>query len=321
MRKPAIAAIAAGLAPALLAGVILAGGELRTGITELCNLAGDLTATEKWSGEQLSNAATIVAVGRGRGLPERAWTIALATALQESGLRNIPYGDRDSLGLFQQRPSAGWGSPSQLLDPVYAAGKFYDGLVKTPGWETLPLTVAAQAVQRSAFPTAYARWETAARALVAATAGVVCTATQLVGLPGGLGGQIVAAALSQLGVPYSWGGGGPAGPSRGVAQGANIVGFDCSSLVQHAYAKVGIDMPRTTEAQINTGRRIPLAQLAAGDLIFFHMDTAVGHVGIYDGRGGMIHAPRTGRSVEIVPDLLSQPYWRDGFTAAVRPGT
>ncbi|GLF94474.1 hypothetical protein [Streptomyces yaizuensis] len=118
-----------------------------------------------------ANAATISAVGTGRGLPERAVTIALATALQESALRNIDYGDRDSLGLFQQRPSKGWGSPEQILDPVYAAGKFYDGLVDVPGYARLPLTVAAQRVQRSGFPQAYAKHEPDAALLAAALTG------------------------------------------------------------------------------------------------------------------------------------------------------
>ncbi|MEV6316004.1 hypothetical protein [Streptomyces sp. NPDC051776] len=109
--------------------------------------------------EQAVNAATIEAVGSSRRLPERAITIALATAMQESGLRNIGYGDRDSLGLFQQRPSQGWGSARQIRDPVYAAGKFYDHLLKVDGYAALPLTEAAQRVQRSGYPRAYAKHE------------------------------------------------------------------------------------------------------------------------------------------------------------------
>ena len=105
------------------------------------------------------NAATITAVGTGRGMPERAVTIALATALQESGLRNIDHGDLDSLGLFQQRPSQGWGTAEQILDPDYAAGEFYKHLAKVHDYPRLPLTVAAQRVQRSGFPQAYAKHE------------------------------------------------------------------------------------------------------------------------------------------------------------------
>ncbi|CBG70226.1 conserved hypothetical protein [Streptomyces scabiei 87.22] len=121
--------------------------------------------------EQAANAATISAVGTSRDLPERAVTIALATALQESGLRNIAHGDRDSLGLFQQRPSQGWGTEQQIQDPVYAAGEFYEHLVKVADYERLPLTVAAQKVQRSGYPEAYAKHEPDATLLAAALTG------------------------------------------------------------------------------------------------------------------------------------------------------
>ncbi|MDV5148178.1 hypothetical protein R1T08_29420 [Streptomyces sp. SBC-4] len=139
--------------------------------------------------DQASNAATISAVGTSRGLPERAVTIALATALQESALRNIEHGDRDSLGLFQQRPSMGWGTPAQIMDPVYSAGKFYEGLEKVPGYSRLPLTVAAQKVQKSGFPTAYAKHEPDATLLSAALTGrapaaLTCTASDVKGPPG-----------------------------------------------------------------------------------------------------------------------------------------
>ncbi|RSS45842.1 hypothetical protein [Streptomyces sp. WAC08241] len=139
--------------------------------------------------EQASNAATVSAVGTTRGLPERAVTIALATALQESALRNIGHGDRDSLGLFQQRPSMGWGTPAQIMDPVYAAGRFYEGLEKVPGYSRLPLTVAAQKVQKSGFPQAYAKHEPDAALLAAALtgrtpAGLSCTADPAKGRPG-----------------------------------------------------------------------------------------------------------------------------------------
>lgn len=133
--------------------------------------------------EQAVNAATIEAVAASRGLPERAVTIALATALQESGLRNITHGDRDSLGLFQQRPSQGWGTARQIQDPVYAAGKFYDHLVKVPGYSRLPLTVAAQRVQYSGFPQAYAKHETEAVVLTATLTGRSAAAFSCPGPP------------------------------------------------------------------------------------------------------------------------------------------
>src|SRR3954462_7183366 len=111
------------------------------------------------TGEQIANARTIARVAYDRGLPERAVVIALATAMQESRLRNLDYGDRDSLGLFQQRPSQGWGTPEQVRDPVYAAGKFYDHLVQVPDWQTRRLTEASQLVQRSGWPEAYQKHE------------------------------------------------------------------------------------------------------------------------------------------------------------------
>ncbi|MEU2789566.1 heavy metal transporter [Streptomyces sp. NPDC007100] len=123
------------------------------------------------SPEQAANAATISAVGSSRGLPERAVTIALATAMQESGLRNIGFGDRDSVGLFQQRPSQDWGTVQQIMDPVYSAGEFYTHLVKVPGYSRLPLTVAAQKVQRSGYPQAYAKHEPNAALLTGALTG------------------------------------------------------------------------------------------------------------------------------------------------------
>ncbi|WP_244328636.1 heavy metal transporter [Streptomyces marokkonensis] len=128
-------------------------------------------AAYEFTPEQAVNAATITAVGTARDLPERAVTIALATALQESALRNIDYGDRDSLGLFQQRPSQGWGTPKEIMDPAYAAGKFYEHLEEVPGYTRLPLTVAAQRVQRSGFPQAYAKHEPDAALLAAALTG------------------------------------------------------------------------------------------------------------------------------------------------------
>jgi hypothetical protein len=121
--------------------------------------------------DQAANAATIADVARARGLPQRAVVIALATAEQESGLRNLPYGDRDSLGLFQQRPSQGWGTPAEVQDPVHAAGRFYDHLVRIPHWQSGELTVVAQAVQRSAYPRAYQHWEPMAQALATALQG------------------------------------------------------------------------------------------------------------------------------------------------------
>lgn len=121
--------------------------------------------------EQAANAATIAGVAVQRGLPARAATIAITTAIQESKLRNLSYGHADSLGLFQQRPSQGWGSVEQVRDPVYASNAFYDALVEVDGWETGIVTEVAQEVQRSAFPDAYADHEWEGRVLASVLTG------------------------------------------------------------------------------------------------------------------------------------------------------
>ncbi|MGW7546084.1 heavy metal transporter [Streptomyces sp. NPDC054770] len=149
--------------------------------------------------EQAVNAATIAAVGTGRGMPERAVAIALATSIQESGLLNIEHGDRDSLGLFQQRPSQGWGTEKQILDPAYAAGVFYAHLAKVPHYETLPLTVAAQRVQRSGYPEAYAKHETDATLLAAALTGQAAATLTCDGRQAATGTQAAAGTVTGTG--------------------------------------------------------------------------------------------------------------------------
>ncbi|MFJ7275412.1 C40 family peptidase [Kitasatospora sp. NPDC098663] len=126
--------------------------------------------------EQIPNARTIQAAGVAMHIPVRGQVVALATALQESELRNVNGGDRDSLGLFQQRPSQGWGTPEQIMQPVYASTKFYEALQKVNGWESMTVTQAAQAVQRSGFPDAYAKWQPLAEALQKALAPLLAPA-------------------------------------------------------------------------------------------------------------------------------------------------
>ncbi|MBM0230536.1 M23 family metallopeptidase [Micromonospora sp. STR1_7] len=155
------------------ASACAATGPLRSAI-------GAVEAVGRWDAEQVGNAAQIVAVGRANGVPARGWVIAVATAMVESSLHNLNGGDRDSLGLFQQRPSQGWGTPAQIIDPVYAATKFYSKLQRIGRWESLPLTVAAQRVQVSAFPDRYGTYEHAAEQVVAAVVGV----TTIADLPG-----------------------------------------------------------------------------------------------------------------------------------------
>jgi murein DD-endopeptidase MepM/ murein hydrolase activator NlpD len=134
--------------------------------TDVC----DLSVLQRWDAEQVANAAIIIEVGADLQVPIWGRVIAVAVAMQESSLRNLPHlgeaNDHDSVGLFQQRPSQGWGTPAQLQDPVYAATAFYQALLKVDGWAQMALTEAAQAVQRSAHPDAYAKWTTDAAMLV-----------------------------------------------------------------------------------------------------------------------------------------------------------
>jgi murein DD-endopeptidase MepM/ murein hydrolase activator NlpD len=129
-----------------------------------------LPIIEPYDATQMHNAAVIINVGAQMGVPPRGWVIAVATAMQESRLSNLPHlganNDHDSVGLFQQRPSQGWGTPAQLQDPEYTSRKFYEKLLAVPGWQQMPLTDAAQRVQRSAFPDAYAKHEAIATRIV-----------------------------------------------------------------------------------------------------------------------------------------------------------
>ena len=161
----------------VVAGVLGAKGVLHNFGGPQCQataLGQDVT----FNPSQTAYAATIDAVAEKRGLPARAATIGIATAIQESKLRNLNYGDRDSVGLFQQRPSQGWGTREQLLDPVYATNAFYDALVKIKGYESMRITEIAQKVQRSAYPEAYADHEQQGRLLASTLSGHS---------PGGLG--------------------------------------------------------------------------------------------------------------------------------------
>ncbi|MDH6710922.1 cell wall-associated NlpC family hydrolase [Kitasatospora sp. MAA19] len=280
--------------------------------------------------EQIPHATTIVATGIRMSVPARGQVIALATALQESGLRNLPGGDRDSAGLFQQRPSQGWGSREQILDPAYASTKFYTALQQVDGWQQLPLTAAAQRVQQSAYPDAYARHETLATALQQAIAPTLGAAPATVPAPapadyGPCPGAVPATdstppgelpagyqipadtpatvrtairwALEQLGTPYQWGG------SCTNAHGPDPAGrCDCSSLVQRAYGVAGIQLTRTTYTQVGEGTAVSTeaASLRAGDLVFTRGTAETPeHVAMVIGPGLIVQAPRTGDVVKV----------------------
>ncbi len=172
MRRLLIWALVAGTV-AMLAGC----GTIRRAVqpTQRC-VATAGGATAEVNLEQARYAAIIAGVAAQRGLPPRAVSIALATALQESDLRNLDYGDRDSLGLFQQRPSQGWGTPEQIMDPRYSSGKFYEALVKVKGWQTGDINDVAQAVQRSGVPDGYRKHVERAKVLASALSGETAAA-------------------------------------------------------------------------------------------------------------------------------------------------
>jgi Cell wall-associated hydrolases (invasion-associated proteins) len=266
---------------------------------------GDLTD------EQRQNAGVIIGVARDMGAPPRAWLVALATAMQESTLRNLGYGDRDSLGLFQQRPSQGWGSPAQVTDPVYSSRIFIERLLDVPGWDTMPVTQAAQTVQRSAFPDAYAKWEGLAAELVQQLADVADPAGcgRAAVLADGVAGAAISFALGEVGKPYVWG-----------ATGPNT--YDCSGLMLRAFQAAGINLPRVSRDQFNAGGHVPVKDAQPGDLLFYATDPGdpdtIHHVVLYMGDGKMVEAPYTGESVRVRPVPWDYP---ELVPLATRPGT
>lgn len=299
--------------------------------------------------DQVPNAKTITATGVAMRVPARGQVVALATALQESGLRNLAYGDRDSLGLFQQRPSQGWGTAAEVMDPVHASARFYAALRKVPGWESLAVAQAAQAVQRSAFPDAYAKWEPLAAALQKAIEPLLSqgsgppnepVASPVTGVAAGIAsrcsdgtpgstpdgslpaGYVVPVdvprpvqvairwALDQLGTPYQSGG------HCTSPHGPDPMGrCDCSSLVQQSYRQAGTTQPRTTYEQVNTGEPVSVRALRPGDLVFTGGSTAAPeHVGMYVGSGLVVNAPYTGAVVRV--EALAS--WQSRLVAARR---
>ena len=173
MRKPVAVALTAALALGLLAfGGWKAYEALYQRFTpEVCTVDLGNGETTTLTAEQARNASVIVAASIQRGLPERAAVVAIATAYQESALRNLDYGDRDSLGLFQQRPSYGWGTEEQIMDPWYTSNRFYEELVKFTNWEGTDVNDMAQKVQRSGFPEAYRKHVTKSEAVAGALRG------------------------------------------------------------------------------------------------------------------------------------------------------
>ncbi|WP_410658336.1 C40 family peptidase [Amycolatopsis sp. lyj-112] len=299
-----------------VAGIVssLSGGNVASSL--ICTPDGAMTGTVAGlTAEQMGNAATIVAVGRQMAIPEPGWVVAIAAAMQESKLRNLHYGDRDSLGLFQQRPSMGWGTPQQITTPTYAATKFFERLNATPNWQSMSVNDAAQTVQGSGFPNAYAQHEDKARAVVAAVSGVRCQPAPTtagtgdckdIQAPNAAAMIAINYACGQRGLPYVWGGNGPLNGDSG---------FDCSGLTKAAYNAAGISLPRTAHTQYHAGPGVPDGQLLPGDLVFYGTPSKIRHVGLYIGAGKMVNAPDFGQVVRI--DDYRHP--GDDYAGATRP--
>ncbi|BCW44668.1 hypothetical protein StoSoilB5_18520 [Arthrobacter sp. StoSoilB5] len=261
---------------------------------------------------QMNVAKGYVSAGKGLGLPREALVIAIMMSLQESSLRmlansNVPESfnyphdgvgsDHDSVGSAQQRPAAGWGSVQELMDITYNARAFYGGpsgpnhgsprgLLDVPGWATLSKGQAAQAVQVSAFPELYARWEPQASAIVDALDGIVPTPV-CKDAPAAGPDVVQAESLSQtrqdilrftkmgVGGAYVWGG-------------TAFRAWDCSGFVQWIYRQVGIELPRVEQWRV--GQMTDSPQI--GDLVVQNPQGPYnwGHVGIYAGNGMMYSA-------------------------------
>ncbi|HEY2195338.1 MAG TPA: C40 family peptidase [Actinomycetospora sp.] len=294
------------------AGTCDAGGRAAVGVPRT---AADLQPVQRQA------AATIVGVAKGMDAPPRAWIVALATAMQESrmGVSGMDVAvDHDSLGLFQQRPSQGWGTPDQVRDPVHSTQTFLTHLLAVPGWADMPVTLAAQTVQRSAFPGAYAKWEPLAASLVGDLAGVTSairpcaegpTAGVATSLPPGVARSAIDFAVGESGKPYVWGATGPSS-------------FDCSGLMLRAFQSAGVVLPRVARDQYGAGAHVPVAQAQPGDLLFWAYDSSdpdsIHHVALYLGGGKIMEAQQTGVPLGVRPVSFTE---KGIVPLATRPGT
>ncbi|MCB0907918.1 MAG: C40 family peptidase [Nocardioidaceae bacterium] len=333
----AVVGVATLISPAAAgSGACLPDGSASVSVNVTRDVPSSLTAVNSHGSpvtlgkRQLDRAATIIAVGKSQQVPARGQLIALMAALTESSLRilsntsaypasaTIPNdgngADHDSLGLFQMRPSTGWGTVAQLMDPVWSARAFYGGpsgpnhgsprgLLDIPGWQDMDPGAAAQAVEVSAYPDRYAVNQPVAEKILTTLSGISPAGGLACAgpggdapshLPAGFARALIAAAASQIGTPYVWGGGSFTGPTRG--------GFDCSGLVLYAAYQASrgrIRLPHYTGYQIHTGRAIPWNGKQPGDLIFFTYPGAANphHVAIYLGGDRILHAPHTGDHV------------------------
>jgi len=242
----------------------------------------------------VSNAQTVISTGQALGVPDRGLVVAIAAALQESKLQNLSGGDRDSVGLFQQRNA--WGSASDRTDPAVAAKMFYTGghggqpgLLDIAGWAQKSVNDAAQAVQNSGFPFAYGQWTAMASSLVSKVVGgdpLKCTDVVVSHLPTGATGTMIQAALSKQGSWYEWG---ATGPDT----------FDCSGLVVWSWGQAGyLVRVRTADQMYHNSTPVAFGQEQPGDLLFsLTRGGFAHHVMIVVSKGQAVEAPHTGAVV------------------------
>lgn len=284
--------------------------------------SNDIPATQL-KPDQVENGLKIIAIGRQRKRDDRDVMSAIMAALTESKMRNLKFGDRDSLGLFQMRPSQGWGTPQQILNTTYSINKYYAVLEKVSSRSGLSLGQMSQAVERSGFPDRYAAYESTASALLSSKGGqqAVLAGSSDCGLTASYKAQqALSFAVAQIGTPYLWGGTGLS------SQGGQ---YDCSGLVQAAYQTAGIAIERNTQMQYEQalGKNQvfnDLNKLKPGDLVFFGTINDIGHVGMFlskDSNGDywMVDAPKTNEFVrkEVFANSSNpNSSWRDFFGAA-----
>lgn len=285
---------------------------------------------------KLERAATIIAVGTAENINENGQLVALMAALTESTLRILSNvtaypdsarhpndgdgHDHDSLGLFQMRPSTGWGSVANLMDPVWSTRAFYGGpdgpnhgsppgLLDIPHWQRLSPGAAVQAVEVSQHPDRYPVNQPVATKIAATLTGVMLAGGHCLtgttnppgNLPAGFAARFIAAAAKEIGLPYVWGGGTYTGPS-GIGSDGRGPGFDCSGLVMYAaYRASGgtLRLPHYTGDQLHEGRPVAWADKQPGDLIFYSYPGASvpHHVVIYLGGNRILQAPQTGENI------------------------
>ncbi len=289
--------------------------------TQSCSVSGPVPGLDV---SQAANADLIVSAALSASAENtRAARIAVMTAMTESSLRNLDHGGQGSLGLFQQRPSEGWGTAAQVMEPIYATDAFVKRLLAVPAWQALPPWVAAEAVQRSKFAGGSnyeANWPAAAGVLAGVLAdgntpgacgqgtGGLAGAASGDGLPAGYAvpagtppehAAVVAYALAQLGKPYLWAASGP-------------TAFDCSGLTMAAWGIVGVPLDHYTGDQQNEGQPVTPSAVTPGDLVLTPGSDSpgpgiAGHVGIYLGDSLVISAidPQYGVAVQSWSTFVS----------------